>query len=133
MARKSSKQIAEQTKVVGYVRVSSEHQVDQRVSLQPKTRKIRQYGSLYDLALVDIIIDAGGSAKTLQREGIQGALYMLISGQADSIIVVKLDKLIRNVSDRGSLIQNYFNTYAFMTVREQIDTLLLAEGQHSMC
>ena len=39
MARKSRKQIAEQTKVVGYVRVSSEHQVDQGVSLQPKMRK----------------------------------------------------------------------------------------------
>jgi predicted site-specific integrase-resolvase len=33
MARKSRKQIAEQTKVIGYVRVSSEHQVDQGVSL----------------------------------------------------------------------------------------------------
>ena len=58
---------------------------------------------------------------------------MLISGKVDGIVVGKLDKLTRNVSDRGSLIQNYFNTYAFMTVREQIDTLLLAEGQHSMC
>ena len=84
--------------------------------------KIRQYCSLYDLTLVDIVIDAGVSAKTLQREGLQEALCMLISGQADGIVVVKLDKLTRNVSDRGSLIQNYFNTYALMSVSEQVNT-----------
>ena len=72
---------------------------------------VHQTSSLYDLTLVDIVIDAGVSAKTLQREGLQEALCMLISGQADGIVVVKLDKLTRNVSDRGSLIQNYFNTY----------------------
>ena len=66
---------------------------------------VHQTSSLYDLTLVDIVIDAGVSAKTLQREGLQEALCMLISGQADGIVVVKLDKLTRNVSDRGSLIQ----------------------------
>ena len=47
---------------------------------------------------------------------------MLISGQADGIVVVQLDKLTRNVSDRGSLIQNYFNIYALMSVSEQVNT-----------
>jgi site-specific DNA recombinase len=83
---------------------------------------MRQYCSLYDLTLVGIVIDAGISAQTLQREGLQEALCMLISGQVDGIGVVKLDKLTRNVSDRGSLIQNYFNTYALMSVSEQVNT-----------
>jgi Resolvase, N terminal domain len=54
--------------------------------------------------LVDIIVDAGIAAKTLQREGLQQALSLLTSGHADGIIVVKLDRLTRNVADLGTLI-----------------------------
>src|SRR5262249_48856946 len=91
-------------------------------ALQAQEEKIRQYCSLYDLTLVDIITDAGVSAKTLQREGLQKALSMLTSGHADGVVVVKLDRLTRNVADLGSLIQDYFNTYALLSVCEQIDT-----------
>src|SRR5215510_8923778 len=83
MARKSREQQSDQTRVVGYVRVSSEQQIDHGVSLQAQEEKIRQYCSLYDLTFVDIIIDAGVFAKTLQREGLQQAFFMLTSGQAD--------------------------------------------------
>jgi len=50
------------------------------VSLDAQTAKIEQYAALYDLYLVDIIIDAGESAKTLDRPGLQRALSMLTSG-----------------------------------------------------
>ena len=122
MARKSREQKSDQTRVVGYVRVSSEQQTDHGVSLQAQEEKIRQYCSLYDLTLVDIITDAGVSAKTLQREGLQKALSMLETGQADGIVVVKLDRLTRNVADLGTLITEYFNAYALLSVCEQIDT-----------
>lgn len=122
MARKSQDQQAEQTRVVGYVRVSSEQQTEHGVSLQAQEEKIRQYCSLYDLTLIDIVIDAGLSAKTLQREGLQKALSLLKSGQAEGLVVVKLDRLTRNVADLGSLITEYFNTYALMSVCEQVDT-----------
>jgi DNA invertase Pin-like site-specific DNA recombinase len=122
MAKKSGEQTLDQTRAVGYVRVSSEQQTDHGVSLQAQEEKIRQYCSLYDLALVDIVIDAGVSAKTLQRDGLQKALSMLTSGHADGIVVVKLDRLTRNVADLGSLIQDYFNSYALLSVCEQIDT-----------
>jgi DNA invertase Pin-like site-specific DNA recombinase len=122
MARKSREQSTEQTRVIGYVRVSSEQQTDHGVSLQAQEEKIRQYCSLYELALVDIITDAGASAKTLQREGLQKALSILETGQADGIVVVKLDRLTRNVANLGTLIIEYFNTYALMSVSEQVDT-----------
>ena len=122
VARKSREQQSDQTRVVGYVRVSSEQQTDHGVSLQAQEEKIRQYCSLYDLTLVDIITDAGVSAKTLQREGLQKALSMLETGQADGIVVVKLDRLTRNVADLGTLITEYFNAYALLSVCEQIDT-----------
>ena len=46
-------------RVVGYCRVSTDKQADGGVSLDAQTEKIRQYAALYDLHLVDIIIDAG--------------------------------------------------------------------------
>jgi DNA invertase Pin-like site-specific DNA recombinase len=122
MARKSREQSTEQTRVIGYVRVSSEQQTDHGVSLQAQEEKIKQYCSLYELALVDIITDAGASAKTLQREGLQKALSILETGQADGIVVVKLDRLTRNVANLGTLITEYFNTYSLISVSEQVDT-----------
>jgi site-specific DNA recombinase len=52
MARKSRVQTAEHTRVVGYVRVSSEQQTDHGVSLQAQEEKIRQYCALYDLNII---------------------------------------------------------------------------------
>lgn len=47
---------------------------------------------------------------------------MLKNGHADGVVVVKLDRLTRSVADLGSLIVDYFNTYALLSVCEQIDT-----------
>jgi DNA invertase Pin-like site-specific DNA recombinase len=41
------------------------------------------YAELYDLELVDVIVDAGESAKHLDRPGLQRALGMLRRGEAD--------------------------------------------------
>ena len=65
------------TTVVGYIRVSTDKQSDHGLSLDAQRAKIEAYASLYDLELVDIIVDAGVSAKTLKREGLQRALGML--------------------------------------------------------
>jgi DNA invertase Pin-like site-specific DNA recombinase len=112
----------ETTRVVGYCRVSTDTQADHGVSLQAQEEKIRQYCALYNLELVTVVVDAGASAKTLRREGLQRVLSMLTSDQAEGIVVVKLDRLTRSVSDLGSLIGDYFSTYALMSVCEQIDT-----------
>jgi site-specific DNA recombinase len=114
--------VNETTKVVGYGRVSTDTQADHGVSLPVQEEKIRQYCALYNLELVTVIVDAGASAKTLRREGLQRVLSMLTSGHPDGGGVVKLDRLTRSVSDLGSLITHYFTTYALMSVCEQIDT-----------
>ena len=68
------------TKTVAYLRVSTEKQADKGVSLEAQRAKVEAYASLYDLELVEIIVDAGESAKTLARPGLQTALGMLKSG-----------------------------------------------------
>jgi hypothetical protein len=48
--------------------------------------------SLYDLELAEVIVDAGESAKTLARRGLQRALAILKRGEAAALLVVKLDR-----------------------------------------
>lgn len=112
-------------KVVGYVRVSTEEQATDGVSLEAQKTKLAAYASLYDLELVETIVDAGESAKTLKRPGLQRALNMLKTGNADGLLVVKLDRLTRSVADWQILIDGYFGERAgkqLMSVADSIDT-----------
>jgi site-specific DNA recombinase len=112
------------TRTVAYVRVSTDKQADKGVSLEAQRAKVEAYASLYDLDVVDVVVDAGVSAKTLDRPGLNRALAMLKSGQADALLVVKLDRLTRSVVDLGSLVDRYFaaGKWALLSVGEQIDT-----------
>ena len=110
------------TKTIGYIRVSTDKQADKGVSLDAQREKLEAYAKLYDLELVEIIVDAGESAKTLNRDGLQRALSMLNTGSADAILVAKLDRLTRSVRDLGVLLETYFKKASLMSVSEQIDT-----------
>ena len=112
------------TRTIAYLRVSTDKQADSGVSLDAQQEKARAYAALYDLELVEVIIDAGESAKTLDRPGLQKALAMLKSGKADALLVAKLDRLTRSVVDLGKLIETYFapDKAALLSVSEQIDT-----------
>jgi len=123
MAR-TSKNAVESTKAVGYIRVSTDKQAEHGVSLAAQQAKLTQYAALYDLALVDILVDAGVSAKTLERPGLQRALGMLRKGQAHALLVAKLDRLTRRVKDLGTLVENYFSSdrITLLSVADSIDT-----------
>lgn len=94
------------------------------MSLDAQRAKIDAYAALYDVELVEMIVDAGASAKTLDRPGLARALEMLRSGQADALVVVKLDRLTRSVRDLGELVSGPFapGRAALLSVSEQIDT-----------
>jgi site-specific DNA recombinase len=109
-------------RVVLYVRASTD---DQQITLETQRAKLAQYAALYDLVVVAVIEDAGESAKSLDRPGIQRALAMLKSGDADGLVVAKLDRLTRNVADWQSLIDDYFGERAgrqLFSVQDSIDT-----------
>ena len=44
------------------------------------------------------------------------------AGEAEALIVVKLDRLTRSVADLGKLVDTYFQQFALLSVGEQIDT-----------
>ncbi len=112
------------TRTIAYVRVSTDKQADKGVSLDAQRAKVAAYAGLYDLDVVEVIVDAGVSAKTLDRPGLTRALDMLRKGDADALLVVKLDRLTRSVRDLGDLVARYFapGKAALLSVGEQIDT-----------
>jgi len=109
------------TKAIAYIRVSTDKQADQGHSLLAQQEKVNAYASLYDLEIIDYVIETG-SAKNLNREGLQGALAAIKAGKADALIVVKLDRLTRSVADLGYLVETYFHKAGLLSVSEQIDT-----------
>jgi DNA invertase Pin-like site-specific DNA recombinase len=110
-------------RVVGYIRVSTDLQAEHGVSLDAQRAKLAAYALAMDLVLVGIEEDAGVSAKSLDRPGLQRALARLREGSADGILVVKLDRLTRSVRDLGELLDGYFGQrYALLSVGDNIDT-----------
>lgn len=112
-------------RVVGYVRVSTEEQASSGLSLGAQREKLAAYAALYELELVEIVKDAGGSGKSLNRPGLQRALATLRAGKAEGLLIAKLDRLTRSVGDWQSLIDGFFGDRAgkqLFSVTDSIDT-----------
>ena len=112
------------TRTVAYIRVSTDKQADHGVSLDAQREKVQQYAALFGLELVSVEVDAGESAKSLNRPALTRALAMLKAGKAEALLVVKLDRLTRSVRDLCDLVDDYFRDgkFALMSVGEQVDT-----------
>jgi DNA invertase Pin-like site-specific DNA recombinase len=112
-------------RVIGYVRVSTEEQASGGHSLDAQRAKLESYAKLYDLELIGIECDAGLSAKSLDRPGIQAALAALRDGRADGMLIAKLDRLTRSIADWQTLIDEFFGekpAKQLASVGDQIDT-----------
>jgi len=114
----------EKIKAVAYCRVSTEEQVREGISLDNQQDKVRAYATVKDLDLVDIVIDAGVSAKDLKREGLQRVLSILQSGEAQALIVFKLDRMTRSTKDLLTLVYDVLipQNIALHSITETLDT-----------
>ena len=124
MARKTET-TSTRTRTVAYIRVSTDKQAEHGISLEAQRAKLESYAALYDLDLVAVEVDAGLSASTLDRPGLQSALAMLRTRKASALLVVKLDRLTRSVRDLGELVEGYFGAgkaASLLSVGDQIDT-----------
>ena len=69
--------------------------------------------------------DAGVSAKTLEREGVAAVMEDLERGRVHGLVVIKLDRLTRSLSDWDYLIKRYFSEEGgrrLFSVGDSIDT-----------
>ena len=124
MSKSPPKPPKELLKVYGYVRVSTEDQAKEGLSLPAQKSKIQAYAQLNDLELVDIVADEGFSGKNLDRPGVKRLLELVQGQSAEGIIVYKLDRLSRSTKDLLRLIEEVFHkgNTRFFSISEQIDT-----------
>jgi DNA invertase Pin-like site-specific DNA recombinase len=89
--------------VLGYVRVTTDEQSDSGAGLEAQRRAIAAECKRRGWQLVDVIEDAGFSAKDLKRPGIKAALEVLEAGDAKALVAAKLDRLSRSMIDFTAL------------------------------
>ena len=110
-------------KAIGYIRVSTADQADSGLSLQYQEAKIRAYAEAMDIELIDVVADAGYSAKTLNRPQIQSIIGMITSQAIDAVVILKLDRLTRSVRDLGAVVELIEkNNIALVSVQDSINT-----------
>ena len=113
-------------RTLGYIRVSTEEQGRVGHSLDMQPDLIRRWCELYGLNLVDIIADSGVSASIPlhKRPGGKELLRRLHSGEADNIVVYRLDRLFRNAQHGLNFIRDELDArgLALQSITEKIDT-----------
>ena len=107
---------------VGYIRVSTEGQVVDGVSLDAQRAKIEAWATLNDYELVAVHVDAGISGKSaLNRPGLQAALADCRSGSA--LVVYSLSRLARSTRDTLDISDRLNKAGAdLVSLSEKIDT-----------
>lgn len=86
-------------RALGYTRVSTEDQAVSGLGLEAQRSQIARAVLQRDWQLLDIAADEGFSGKSLERPGLHSALHRIAAGDADALIVAKLDRLTRSVAD----------------------------------
>src|SRR5262249_26018227 len=86
-------------RVLGYARVSTDEQAMSGAGLDAQRQAIIGECRRRGWQLVELIEDAGYSAKDLRRPGVQEAVRMLQAGRGQGLVVAKLDRLSRSMID----------------------------------
>ena len=95
----------ENRKTVAYVRVSTQDQATEGVSLDAQEARIAAYCVAMGFDVSEVVRDAGESAKSLQRPGMAKILESVRSGSVDRVVVLKLDRLTRSTRDLAALLE----------------------------
>lgn len=109
-----------QRRAVGYIRVSTDMQATEGLSLEAQQSAIEGYCAIHGIKLVRICKDVISGGKD-QRPGLQDALDTLLRS-ADILIVLKFDRLSRSIKHFCELYERYFKdgTRELVAIREAI-------------
>jgi DNA invertase Pin-like site-specific DNA recombinase len=93
-------------RAIGYVRVSTVEQADFGAGLEAQRATIAAEATRRGWELVDMHVDAGVSGRRVTgRPALARALTAVEDGDADLLVVAKLDRLSRSVADFASLLE----------------------------
>lgn len=111
------------TRAVAYVRVSTEQQVSEGVSLAAQRRRIERYCEAHDLALTEVFADEGVSgSRASNRPGLEAALKRVCAERC-VLIVYSLSRLARSTRDTLDIASRLERAGADLcSLTERIDT-----------
>src|SRR5213080_3659294 len=109
---------------IGYVRVSTEEQVREGLSLDAQRARILAACALHGLTPAEVLVEAGESGRTLDRPQLQQLLDRVRAGQVGAVVVTKLDRLTRRTRDLLELVEDVFKPHGveLVSLSEQLDT-----------
>ncbi len=93
-------------KAAVYVRVSVEQEEHDGASLSMQEQRCRAFCEAKGWDVLEVVTDNGHSGRSLNRPGIEHILQIVTGKQhtLDAVVILKLDRLTRNVSDLGMLL-----------------------------
>lgn len=108
----------------GYVRVSTEEQAVNGVSIDAQKEILQAYAVVKGYTDFKIYTDEGFSGKNLNRPDVQRLLEECRSGKVEAVIVWRLDRLSRSLRDTLETIEDIFMPagVSLISVTENIDT-----------
>lgn len=110
---------------IGYIRVSTQGQAEEGVSLEAQKAKITAWCELNGYELQSVFTDAGLSGKTMNREGLQAALKAAGSGMA--LVAYSISRLARSTRDMLDIAERLEAKGAdLVSLTEKIDTTTAA-------
>lgn len=113
-------------RLIGYARVSTEEQAKSGLSIAQQPMRLGAYCELHDHTLIDAILDEGVSASRplARRKGGAELIQRLRAGEADGVVVVRLDRLFRDAFDGMAFFRQVIQrrSLAVCSISELIDT-----------
>ncbi len=109
-------------KAIGYVRVSTDKQAEEGVSLEAQVAKIKAWASLNDYELIHVYSDEGISGASLnKRDGMKQALGQVKKGMA--FVCYSLSRISRDTIDTIQISRTIEKAGAdLVSLSEKIDT-----------
>jgi DNA invertase Pin-like site-specific DNA recombinase len=96
---------ADALKAFGYCRVSTVEQSDSGASLESQSGAVRTEADRRDWQLLELVSEVGSGKSADGRVRLQETLSRLDAGEADILIVARLDRLTRSLLDFASIIE----------------------------
>ena len=109
-------------KAIGYIRVSTQNQVDDGISLEAQKDAIKTWCLANNYDLVNVFMDTGISGKSVNnREGLKQALDAIENGMA--LVAYSLSRISRSTKDMILLAEKLAKKGAdLVSITEKIDT-----------
>ena len=110
-------------RAIGYIRVSTDKQAISAFRWKRNREKVRAMAVVQGAELAEILVDAGESAKSLDRPGMERLLGLVDAKAVDVVIIAKLDRLTRSVKDLAELLERFTkHGVTLVSVAESLDT-----------